>query len=111
MGEALSHVLMASGDFTKQPNLALIISNATAGVCAQKQAWEYELLAEKARKNLPLETPYRIAEIKDNKLQAERWHHLFAAFYYAYKSAELHGGGGECPGARDETAFWCWRSN
>ena len=111
LGEALSHTLMGAGTDTKQPHLALIISNATAGICAQKRAWEYELIAEKAKKNLPLEAPYRIAEIKDNKIQAERWHALAAQrFYYAYSSAESYYGalGEGCPSVRkkDETAFF-----
>lgn len=110
LGESLSHVLMATGHAKKQPNLALIISNATAGACAQKEAWEYELLSEKAKKNLPLDTPYRVAEIRDNKIQAERWHGVAAQrFYYAYKAAEAEYGvlGNECPTIKekDETAF------
>lgn len=110
LGESLSHVLMATGNAEKQPHLALVISNATAGICAEKEAWEYELQAEKAKKNIPIDTPYRIAEIKDNKIQAERWHALAAQrFFYAYKAAEAEYGemGGDCPAVKDkdETAF------
>ena len=111
LGESLSHILLATGTPEKNANLALIIGNGTAAICAQKEAWEQELLAEKMKRNLPLDVGYRIAEIKDAKIQAERWHGLAAQrFYRSFKYAEKEYGvlGEDCPKIKekDEPAYF-----
>ena len=111
LGESLSHVLLSTGRSGKDPNLAMIIANGTAGICAQKKAWEHDLLIEKMKKNLPLEAGFRIAEIKDTKIQGDRWHGLAAQrFYRAFKYAEKEYGvlGEECPKIKekDESAYF-----
>ena len=82
LGESLNHVLMAAKTNRKTPDLALVISNGTAAICAQQQAWEYHLLAERVKVHRPLSDPYRIAAIKDANYAAARWDAIAARRFY-----------------------------
>ena len=110
LGESLNHVLMAAQTKRKTPDLALVISNGTAGICAQQQAWEFHLETERAKKQIPLSNPYRIAAIKDAQYAAARWDAIAARrFYQAFLHAESAFGvmDSPCPTIRekDEVAY------
>ena len=110
LGESLNHVLMATGNHRTQPDLALVISNGTAGICAQQQAWEEHLRAVRAKTQRPLDDPYRIAEIKDAQYSAARWDAIAARrFYQAFKHSEVAFDGMDVPCStlkkKDEVAY------
>ncbi len=109
LGESLNHVLMATQG-KRTPNLGLLISNGTSGICAQSKAWEERLRAERTKVQRPLTDPYRVAEIKDAQIAAKRWDRQTARrFYAAFTYAEAGFGSVDTPcptiEARDESAY------
>lgn len=110
LGRSLNHVLMASGSSQKQPDLALLISNGTAAICAQQKAWEEHLRVERAKVQRSLDDPHRISEIKDAQYAAARWDAVAARrFYQAFQHAEAAFDGMDTPCSKikekDEVAY------
>lgn len=110
LGRSLNHVLMATGNARHQPDLALLISNGTAGICAQQLAWEEHLRAERAKVQRSLDDPHRISEIKDAQYAAMRWDVIAARrFYQAFQHAEVAFDGMDTPCTamkeKDEVAY------
>ena len=88
LGESLHHVLPSFSQ--NDPDLAMVISETTAGLCEEFDAWESELQKERSLKNLPL-GPTRIAEVKDAQFRADRAHKRAAIRYYAaFEHLENH---------------------
>ena len=109
LGESLNHVLMATKG-KKTPDLGLLVSNGTSGICAQSKAWEERLRAERAKVQRPLNDAYRVAEIKDAQIAAKRWDRQTARrFYTAFMHAEAAFGAVDTPcpelDERDEVAY------
>ena len=109
LGESLNHVLMATKG-KKTPDLGLLVSNGTSGICAQSKAWEERLRAERAKIQRPLNDAYRVAEIKDAQIAAKRWDRQTARrFYTAFTHAEAAFGTVDTPcpelDERDEVAY------
>ncbi len=109
LGESLNHVLMATKG-RKSPDLGLLISNGTSAMCSQSRAWEERLRAERAKVQRPLTDPYRVPEIKDAQISAERWDAMSARrFYAAFQHAEQAFGSVDTPcptiAERDEVAY------
>lgn len=109
LGESLNHVLMATQG-KRTPNLGLLISNGTSGICAQSKAWEERLRAERAKVQRPLTDSYRVAEIKDAQIASKRWDRQTARrFYAAFTYAESGFGAVDTPcpkiEERDESAY------
>lgn len=110
LGRSLNHVLMATGNTRTQPDLALLISNGTAGICAQQLAWEEHLRVERAKVHRFLDDPHRISEIKDAQYAAMRWDVIAARrFYQAFQHAEVAFEGMDTPCTsmkeKDEVAY------
>ena len=104
LGESLNHVLMATQG-KRTPNLALLISNGTSGICAQSKAWEERLRAEQAKVQRPFTDSYRVAEIKDAQIAAKRWDRQTARrFYAAFTYAESAFGAVDSPLSKDRRA-------
>ncbi len=96
LGASLGHVLSSTGRGDQEPHLALIISETTAGFCAEGHAWEAELEAARLMMrgdDLAAVQDARIREARAHRQAAQRfyasWQHLVARYGPV--------GDGECP--------------
>jgi hypothetical protein len=80
LGSAFAHALAAPPRASRPPRRAMVIAEMTAGLCAEAQAWEAELDAERALRNLVGDA--RLAEVKDARLREERARQQAAARLY-----------------------------
>lgn len=87
LGASMGHVLSSAGRAGRQPDLALVISETTAGFCAEGLAWEAELEAARLKAlgaDLPMVQDARIREARAHAQAAQRflasWEHLVARY-------------------------------
>jgi len=105
LGASLYHAIGALGATEKPPHVALLIADATGAICQQQLAWEADLTALRALKAEPV----NIAEVKDARLRAERYHGVAALrFWGAFQHTEAAfgpvGEGCKVP-KKDEVAY------
>lgn len=103
LGTSLSHVLVAAAEEKYPPHLAMVVAETAAGICAQADAWEFELERLRA-------PPTAVAAITDARERERRAHALAASrFWRAWKHAEAEYGllGEACPRlAADDEVVW-----
>jgi len=87
LGASMGHVLASAGRGDKQPHLALVIAETTAGFCAEGEAWEAELEAARLMfrgDDLPAVQDARIREARAHAQAAQRflssWEHMVAHY-------------------------------
>jgi hypothetical protein len=87
LGASLGQVLASTSRGEAEPHLALIISETTAGFCAEGEAWEAELEAARLMfrgDDLPAVQDARIREARAHAQAAQRflasWDHLVARY-------------------------------
>ncbi len=76
MGEGLRHMLGALPSENNPPDRALVLAEATSALCAERRAWEADLMAARARRATEQGAP--LADAIDARLAADR-HHTEAA--------------------------------
>ncbi len=96
LGASLGHVLASTGRGDQEPHLALIISETTAGFCAEGDAWEAELEAARLMRR-----GEDIAAVQDARIREARAHaHAAQRFLASWNHLEARYGpvgDGECP--------------
>jgi len=111
LGEGLGHVLAAGSSEKNPAHKALVIAEATAGICFQLEAFEAELTGARAKQNLrALGAKERAAELRDALILEQRAHGRAAErFYRSWNHLEaLYGPlGDSCPTVhqRDEVVY------
>jgi hypothetical protein len=87
LGASLGHVLASTGRGEREPHLALVIAETTAGFCAEGEAWEAELEAARLMRlgaDLAEVQDARIREARAHAQAAQRflssWEHLVARY-------------------------------
>ncbi len=87
LGASMGHVLASAGRGEREPHLALLIAETTAGFCAEGAAWEAELEAARLMYlggDLPAIQDARIREARAHAQAAQRflssWDHLVARY-------------------------------
>ena len=110
LGESTTYGIAALPSADKPPRRAEVIGYATGAMCAELEAWEFELQALRAEREVSGEAI--VPAIKDARLAAERAHAKAARrFYKAFEQTEAHYGpvgDGECPrfnARRDELTY------
>lgn len=99
LGESLSHPISS----IKKTERSMVIAETTAGLCAELQVWEARLKEARALKNL--QGASRVAEVKDARILAQRYHKMAATRYYRaflYLESEYGDVGGVCPELKEE---------
>lgn len=108
LGAALRHALAGLTSEDHPPRRALVIAEATAAMCAEREAWEANLAVAAARRAVA--SGGDLARVTDARAAADRWHVEAAQrFERAWLQAEAHWGplGGECPRIRpDDEIVW-----
>ncbi len=108
LGAGLRHALAGLTSESNPPRRALVLAEATAALCAEREAWEADLGTARARRAVA--TGGDAAAVTDAVTNADRWHAEAAArFERAWSQAEGHWGpiGQDCPRIRagDEIAW------
>jgi len=107
LGSSLSIPLAAAGTRTRPPHKALVVAEATAGLCPEGAAWEFELTEARLRARLA-DDPTVAGQVRDAQLAARREHSLAAdRFYKAFQHTEAAFGdvGEGCPHLNDDESF------
>lgn len=107
IGRALTHPL---GSLTRQePDLAMVVSEFVAGLCAEADAWEIDLARARAQHNLAALGDARADEVVDAGLRAERLHALAASrFERSWQRLRVVYAGiddGACPKVKPKDEF------
>lgn len=108
LGESLTHALTALPKQTNPPRKALVIAEATAGMCDELAAREAELDVARAKETLSALGEGRMPEITDARIEADR-HNINAArrFDRSWQHlVEIYGDVGgidaECPSVKEK---------
>jgi len=103
LGTALRSVLTAPLDVDSPPSVALVVAETTSAMCAEREAWEAQLSAVRAKRHVADErgrARWRDARILEARLRAA----TAERYYRAFQHLELAFGtvGDGCPELSDE---------